>query len=528
MSDTNVPNESNEEDIPKEAAYEDSYAPSIYTQSSGRKRTHKGSNWITKRDLHQVEAKQKRDPHEPKTANPDGKKKNRKGTPSIGRLSLPSSPSSFRSLVVRSGIAIKDCGFSHLLAAVSHLVDLANDTEYKEKRSKQNPALRDHRKSFEITKEETQRFIRRLNYKAPTQSKTTTLLAFLEKVGVITKLKAASNIPPSRGTTYHFTCRQFRTYDVEIDPKFIPQAKEKVSELIGDRSENEYTIIYKANLAQYRLSDEDLELLKDYTKKGDDGSIKSYGDIYTEIKKWDGKCTAKRGSYHSPYSRLPSYFRTLRKDSNGVHLALVDISSAHAVFLYKLLKEEIAKDKEKGKDICKDEYELGQFGKDIELRRLYTKFDKKPFLSLLNAYEEIDSVKDVASELAIEYPTIANRIRRTKRRNKNKLYHLLHRMLNTLMEEAVMICKEWGFNAMILGDELDVPEHQAERVKDLLLDLVFKYTRLESNIKITTRNGEQRFKYKSKCPCPTDLCPDCWDLNITHPIKSPFPCKHLK
>jgi hypothetical protein len=47
-----------------------------------------------------------------------------------------------------------------------------------------------------------------------------------------------------------------------------------------------------------------------------------------------------------------------------------------------------------------------------------------------------------------------------------------------MMEEGAAQCLEWGFDAQILGDELEVPESEIMRIKDLMLDLIFKHTGL--------------------------------------------------
>jgi hypothetical protein len=98
-----------------------------------------------------------------------------------------------------------------------------------------------------------------------------------------------------------------------------------------------------------------------------------------------------------------------------------------------------------------------------------------------------------------------------------------------MMEEGAAQCLEWGFDAQILGDELEVPESQIMRVKDLMLDLIFKHTGLEGWVKVTIHDKEdQRFRYQTKAPCPEDLCPNCWSENKAIRIESPFPCGHIK
>jgi hypothetical protein len=475
------------------------------------------------------QAAPKRDRKPKKTRAAVNNRKRAKGSPSIPLpISLPASPATLRSLLAWKSVRMDACGFSHFLAAISHCVDLANDKEYKKKRSKQNPSLRDSPKSFEMTTKESRKFLNRITFEKGQAKKTTTLMAFLEDTKIITKIKVGRKTHPSRGTTYAFTCKRFKTYEVQINPHFIPNAKERVSDLIEERSNHPLVEIYKANVALYSLSDEDIERLPYYIGFDAAGEPKFYESQYLELKNWDGAVNAKPGCYHSVYSRIPDVFRVRRRDENGVYLALADISSAHAVFLHKLFADEIERGQKAGKNVTQDKYELGQFGKDIEQGRLYDKFAKKPFLSLLNAFEGIELVEEIVEDLRREYPALALRLSNAKRRNKNKLYHLLHPMVNALMEEAVLVCKEWGFDPMILGDELDVPEHEALRVKDLLLDLIFEHTGLETWVKVTTREGDQRFRYQTKTPCPEDLCPHCWNENKAIRIASPFPCKHIK
>jgi hypothetical protein len=258
------------------------------------------------------------------------------------------------------------CGFSHFLAAISHCVDLANDKEYKKKRGKQNPWLRDSPKSFEMTTKEARKFLNRITFEKGLSKKTTTLMAFLEDAEIITKIKVGRKTHPSRGTTYAFTCKRFKTHDVQMNPDFIPNAKEKVSDLIEERSNHPLVEIYKANIERNSLSEEDIERLSYYIGFDAAGEPKFYGSQYLELKNWDGSVNVKPGSYHSVYSRLPDVLRARRRDENGVYLALVDISSAHAVFLHKLFADEIERDQKAGKNTTQDQYELGQFGLSAE------------------------------------------------------------------------------------------------------------------------------------------------------------------
>lgn len=93
----------------------------------------------------------------------------------------------------------------------------------------------------------------------------------------------------------------------------------------------------------------------------------------------------------------------------SAYLALVDVSSAFAVFLFKLMKEEIERDMPNGRSSKGELYELGQFAKDIEQGRLYDKFEKKPFLSMLNAYEGLKHIEAVVKDLKREYPLLARK-----------------------------------------------------------------------------------------------------------------------
>jgi hypothetical protein len=69
------------------------------------------------------------------------------------------------------------------------------------------------------------------------------------------------------------------------------------------------------------------------------------------------------------------------------------------------------------------------------------------------------------------------------------------------MEEAVLLCKEsWGFNAVILGDELIVPEAFRYEVKDLMQRLVFEHAQFKGSIKVTTREGEESFMHPDLVP----------------------------
>ena len=484
-------------------------------------------------DKEGLQTASKKDPKVKKRKASSSMGKSSKGTTSmvgcpVIPLPLPVSPSSLLSSLSSSFVLIGPLGFTHFLHALSHLVGLAKDKQYKKKRAKLNPSLRNDPKSFEVTKEESRKFFNRVNFGDCQPRKSTTFLNFLVEIGVITKIKSARRTSPSRGATYAFTCDRFKEYPISVSPDYIEKSKAKVTAMIKERDNHPLVQIYRANVKQYSLSEEDIERLPYYIGLDDEGEPKFYEPQYLSIKNWDGITKAKRGSYHSIYSQIPDVFRVRRRDENGVYLALVDISSAHAVFLYWLLKVEILRDKEKGLNVEKDLYEIEQFGKDVSLRRLYDKFAKKPFLSLLNAWDGIEAVEEVANDFQRQYPLTAQRLSNTKSRNKNKLYHLLHPMVNALMEEAVWVCKEWGFDAMILGDELDVPEHEALRVKDLLLDLIFEHTGLETWVKVTTREGDQRFRYQTKAPCPEGLCPNCWSENKAIRIESPFPCGHIK
>ena len=98
-----------------------------------------------------------------------------------------------------------------------------------------------------------------------------------------------------------------------------------------------------------------------------------------------------------------------------------------------------------------------------------------------------------------------------------------------MMEEGAAQCLEWGFDAQILGDELEVPESEIMRIKDLMLDLIFKHTGLEGWVKVTIHGKEdQRFRYQTKTKCPEDLCPNCWSENKAIRIESLFPCGYLE
>ena len=76
------------------------------------------------------------------------------------------------------------------------------------------------------------------------------------------------------------------------------------------------------------------------------------------------------------------------------------------------------------------------------------------------------------------------------------------------MEEAVLLCKEsWGFNAVILGDELIVPEAFRYEVKDLMQRLVFEHAQFKGSIKVTTREGEESFMHPDLVPESSDPNP---------------------
>ena len=108
--------------------------------------------------------------------------------------------------------------------------------------------------------------------------------ATVEKTGIIDKLKGPSNIPPCRGTTYAFICKRFRKYEVLIQSDFIRNAKAKVGALIKARDNHPLVLIYRANVEQYSLSDEDLERLIYYIGFDLEGNPKFYGTQYAAIK----------------------------------------------------------------------------------------------------------------------------------------------------------------------------------------------------------------------------------------------------
>ena len=76
-------------------------------------------------------------------------------------------------------------------------------------------------------------------------------MAFLVDAEIITKIKVGRKTHPSRGTTYAFTCKRFKTYEVQMNPDFTPNAKEKLSALIEERSNHPLVEIYKANVGRY-------------------------------------------------------------------------------------------------------------------------------------------------------------------------------------------------------------------------------------------------------------------------------------
>jgi len=451
-----------------------------------------------------------------------GEQDDAKGTPSIVRrnVCLPASPSSLLDRMVGGGCRLGAVASNHLLYAVSHLVDLAMDSGGKRLRSRLNPSLRDHPKSFEVTKDEMRCYINRVSVVASAGPKTTTLMKLLEDLGYVRKLKGGSNIPPCRGTTYAFTCKRFVKCEMELKRSYVEKCERKLQNLKIKRDAHPLVEIFRSNVRAYSLSEEDLELLALHTSYDEEGvedeagkdGTKYYFDQYVALKNWDGDTVkAKRGSYYSVYSTIPSCFRVRRRDKDGVYLALVDISSAFCVFLYKLFQGEIEWEKDRGDFVEKDLRELRAFGDDIEHRRVYEKFGKKGFLSLMNASEGIGHIGETAEKFAAEYPLLARRLRRMKKRNKQKLYHLLLKEQTKVMEKATLQCREWGFDTMILGDELDVPEHEAYRVKDLLLALIHEETGLHAWMKISFRSADglrsERFKFANNNPAMMPIYP---------------------
>ena len=453
---------------------------------------------------------------------PHGDGDDAKRTPSIVGLNvcLPASPSSILDRMVGGGCRLGAVASNHLLYAISHLVDLAMDSGGKRLRSRLNPSLRDNRKSFEITKDEMRCYINRVSVAASAGPKTTTLMKLLEDLGYVRKLKGGSNIPPCRGTTYAFTCKRFVKCELELKRSYVEKCERKLQNLKAKRDTHPLVEIFRSNVRSYSLSDADLELLALHTSYDEDGvddeagedGTKYYFDQYVALKNWDGDTVkAKRGSYYSVYSTIPGCFRVRRRDKDGVHLALVDVSSAFCVFLYKLFQGEIEWEKDRGDFVEKDLRELRAFGDDIEHRSVYEKFGKTGFLSLMNASEEIGHIGETAEKFAAEYPLLARRLRRMKKRNKQKLYHLLLKEQTKVMEKATLQCRERGFDAMILGDELDVPEHEAYRVKDLLLALLHEETGLSASVKISFKSADgvrsERFKFADNNPVMMPIYP---------------------
>ena len=453
---------------------------------------------------------------------PHGEGDDAKRTPSIVGLNvcLPASPSSILDRMVGGGCRLGAVASNHLLYAISHLVDLAMDSGGKRLRSRLNPSLRDHPKSFEVTKDEMRCYINRVSVAASAGPKTTTLMKLLEDLGYVRKLKGGSNIPPCRGTTYAFTCKRFVKCELELKRSYVEKCERKLQNLKAKRDTHPLVEIFRSNVRSYSLSDADLELLALHTSYDEDGvddeagedGTKYYFDQYVALKNWDGDTVkAKRGSYYSVYSTIPGCFRVRRRDKDGVHLALVDVSSAFCVFLYKLFQGEIEWEKDRGDFVEKDLRELRAFGDDIEHRRVYEKFGKTGFLSLMNASEEIGHIGETAEKFAAEYPLLARRLRRMKKRNKQKLYHLLLKEQTKVMEKATLQCRERGFDAMILGDELDVPEHEAYRVKDLLLALLHEETGLSASVKISFKSADgvrsERFKFADNNPVMMPIYP---------------------
>ena len=453
---------------------------------------------------------------------PHGDGDDAKRTPSIVGLNvfLPASPSSILDRMVGGGCRLGAVASNHLLYAISHLVDLAMDSGGKRLRSRLNPSLRDHPKSFEVTKDEMRCYINRVSVAASAGHKTTTLMKLLEDLGYVRKLKGGSNIPPCRGTTYAFTCKRFVKCELELKRSYVEKCERKLQNLKAKRDTHPLVEIFRSNVRSYSLSDADLELLALHTSYDEDGvddeagedGTKYYFDQYVALKNWDGDTVkAKRGSYYSVYSTIPGCFRVRRRDKDGVHLALVDVSSAFCVFLYKLFQGEIEWEKDRGDFVEKDLRELRAFGDDIEHRSVYEKFGKTGFLSLMNASEEIGHIGETAEKFAAEYPLLARRLRRMKKRNKQKLYHLLLKEQTKVMEKATLQCRERGFDAMILGDELDVPEHEAYRVKDLLLALLHEETGLSASVKISFKSADgvrsERFKFADNNPVMMPIYP---------------------
>ena len=329
-----------------------------------------------------------------------------------------------------------------------------------------------------------------------------------------------------------FTCKKYQRYNVLIDPKWQDEIQAKRDKMFQRRASRPEWQSYKRVNSEFRLSKEGLDELKTLEiDKG--GKTKTYEREHDAIVNGTYPIKQRSGGYYSEHNNIPDVMRVQRQNKLGERLAISDQSSAHGFFFHVMMAEIISHAEERGtRDVSKAKYDLGQFGKDLTKRRLYDLIPKPDFVAMLNArYGQYTqpSVKEAFHKFEKLYPAIYPIFLSLKKRHDHKLFLPITHRQTIMMEEGSAKCLEWGFDAQILGDELEVPESQIMRVKDLMLDLIFKHTGLEAWVKITIHGKEdERFRYQTKTPCPPDLCRQCWNKNKMIRIESPFPCKHIK
>ena len=102
-----------------------------------------------------------------------------------------------------------------------------------------------------------------------------------------------------------------------------------------------------------------------------------------------------------------------------------------------------------------------------------------------------------------------------------------------VIREVAEECEALDIPVFPVTDELGVPERDLETVSDFLLEKQLSHTGCETKIGVKffdseTLERKETRAYRTKQPCPDDLCPDCWSENKAIRIESPFPCKHIK
>ncbi len=381
---------------------------------------------------------------------------------------------------------------------------------------------------FAVSNQWAERIISRIGGRRP--------LAILDKLGITTPVrKHRATICPAP-TVRQFVHGEFKPYRLTLAGKAARESRNAGQRGKLRREADPDYMWVERSLARVSLAPDDQAEYLDQPNHA--GNAAKFGQGLRQ--------QSQKGSYRwNSVCQMPAELRSRLRFDLESPVTRLDISCSFGIFLPWLFADEISSltkkrlidDEEQNRrlaecNLLRDFLSVGDFYDALADGRTRDEA-KGAFQRYLNTTEPDALAQRIGRRFADTFPSVAAMIRRRRRKppkhdgkpNPGKgatAFKELQGRQNEVIQAVVRMCRQDLIPCIPVWDELVVPFAHRMKVLNWLHEELYKWTGVRAEVGGIRMSAPVR----KTVPCPSDLCPHCWERNIVTHLNTPFPCAH--